>query len=92
MTFSFPYLATPKDQREELFLKKINQCKVLFDFTKTLHEVDQKEIKRETLLELVEYVLTEKNALTPASYKDITEMVSTTLLIHFERIQIFQGN
>jgi serine/threonine-protein phosphatase 2A regulatory subunit B' len=74
-----PIKSVAQELREEMFLRKINQCKVLFDFTKVLAEVEQKEIKRETLLELVEYILTEKGVLTPTVYKELTDMISVNL-------------
>jgi hypothetical protein len=66
------------ERREELFIRKIQQCKVLFDFTKPLVDIEQKEIKREVLLELVDYISTEKGVLTPPIYKELTEMVIRT--------------
>lgn len=60
-----------------MFLRKIKQCMVVFDFTKALEigETEQKEIKRETLLELVEFLLTEKLAFTVDMYKAVFDMV-----------------
>jgi hypothetical protein len=55
----------------------------LFDFTKVLADVEQKEIKREILLELVEYLLTEKGVLTPQVYKELTDMVT-----HFKSLSL----
>jgi serine/threonine-protein phosphatase 2A regulatory subunit B' len=60
---------------EDLLTRKIRQCRVLFDFTKSLSEVSQKEIKRESLLELVEYFMTERGFLTPNIYKEVVDMV-----------------
>lgn len=56
-------------------LKKLKQCRVIFDFTKPLSDVGQKDIKRDALLELVEYFSLNRGFLTTNIYKEITEMV-----------------
>lgn len=56
-------------------LKKLKQCRVVFDFTKPLSDVGQKDIKRDSLLELVEHFSMNRGFLTPSVYKEVTEMV-----------------
>lgn len=60
-----------------MFIRKVRQCAVVFDFTKSINlvEAEQKEIKRETLLELVEFLLTEKLQFTGEIYKAVFDMV-----------------
>lgn len=65
----------PKEELEELIVKKLRQCRVLFDFTKSLSDVAQKDIKRDTLLELVDFFVTERGFLTPLIYKEVFDMV-----------------
>lgn len=62
-----------------MFIRKVRQCSVVFDFTKSINlaEAEQKEIKRETLLELVEFLLTEKLQFTGEIYKAVFDMVRT---------------
>jgi len=69
------------EEKEALFIRKLKQCCVVFDFTKPINlaEEEQKEIKRETLLELLEFLLTQKLAFTPAIYRAVFSMVSTNL-------------
>lgn len=60
-----------------MFIRKIRQCCVVFDFTDVINlaQAEQKEIKRETLLELVEFVLTDKLPFSPIMYKAVIAMV-----------------
>ena len=67
--------AVSSDEVEALVLKKLKQCRVVFDFTKPLSDVGQKDIKRDALLELVEYFSLNRGFLTVNIYKEITEMV-----------------
>ena len=46
----------PVEEKEELFVRKLRQCCVLFDFEDPLSNVEGKEVKRATLHELVEYI------------------------------------
>eukprot|EP01127_Copromyxa_protea_P018528 TRINITY_DN5853_c0_g1_i1.p1 TRINITY_DN5853_c0_g1~~TRINITY_DN5853_c0_g1_i1.p1 ORF type:complete len:638 (+),score=139.34 TRINITY_DN5853_c0_g1_i1:148-2061(+) len=72
---------TTNAEKEAMFIRKIRQCCVVFDFTDVINlaQAEQKEIKRETLLELVEFVLTDKLPFSPIMYKAVIAMVSTNL-------------
>lgn len=68
--------ATP-GERDDLFLQKIRQCCVLFDFLQDpLSDLKWKEIKRATLNEMVDYVTTNRGVITEAIYPEIVNMVS----------------
>lgn len=69
--------ATPAD-REQLFIQKLRQCCVLFDFASDpLSDLKWKEVKRATLHEMVEYVSSQqKGALTEGIYPEAVNMVS----------------
>eukprot|EP01128_Nolandella_sp_AFSM9_P004687 TRINITY_DN2142_c0_g1_i1.p1 TRINITY_DN2142_c0_g1~~TRINITY_DN2142_c0_g1_i1.p1 ORF type:complete len:638 (+),score=168.28 TRINITY_DN2142_c0_g1_i1:38-1915(+) len=71
----------PPSEQEHMFVEKVNQCKVVFDFTKAINlaEAEQKEIKRECLLELVEFLLTEKIQFSPEMYKAVIDMIRVNL-------------
>jgi len=71
----------PPEDREAMFLRKVKQCCVVFDFTKAINlaEEEQKEIKRETLLELLEFLLTQKMTFSPNVYRAVFSMVSINL-------------
>lgn len=66
----------PSNKRTELFLKKLKQCQVLFDFSDPGADLQGKEIKRQALQDMLEYVATTKGALTDVVYPDIVKMVS----------------
>lgn len=68
-------------ERNDLLLKKIAQCKVLFDFSDPLSDMKGKEIKRQTLTELVEYVGTSRGAISEPAHLELINMV--TELTHF---------
>ncbi|KAI8072564.1 protein phosphatase 2A regulatory B subunit [Gongronella butleri] len=69
----------PVSQRQELFSRKLAQCTVLFDFTDPNAYVKSKEIKRQALQELIEYVATTKNAVPEQMYPKVIRMVSVNL-------------
>lgn len=71
---------SPANEREELFISKIKQCQVLFDFVADpLSDLKWKEVKRAALHEMVEYVTTNRNVLTENTYPEIILMFSTNL-------------
>lgn len=67
--------ASPSEQ-EELFIQKLRQCCVLFDFVSDpLSDIKWKEVKRDALQEMVEYVTSEKNVITEPVYSEAVHMV-----------------
>jgi serine/threonine-protein phosphatase 2A regulatory subunit B' len=67
-------------EREELFVNKVKQCQVLFDFVSDpLSDLKWKEVKRAALHEMVEYVTTNRGVLTEAVYPEIVVMFSVNL-------------
>lgn len=69
----------PGNLRTELLQRKLQQCCVLFDFTDPKSDLKQKEIKREALLQCVEYLLAARDPLTEPVYNSVFVMVSTNL-------------
>ncbi|GFO13219.1 serine/threonine-protein phosphatase 2a 56 kda regulatory subunit delta isoform, partial [Plakobranchus ocellatus] len=66
--------ATPAE-REELFIQKIRQCCVLFDFVQDpLSDLKWKEVKRAALNEMVEYVTQNRGVITEAIYPEAIHM------------------
>lgn len=63
-------------EREDLFIKKIRQCCVLFDFTEPLDDLKWKEVKRSALQEMVEYINNNNGIITEAVYPEAIQMVS----------------
>merc|ERR1719383_827577 len=70
-------MEVPAAEREELFIKKIRQCSVLFDFvTDPLSDLKWKEVKRSALNEMVEYITTQRGVISEAVYPEIVFMFS----------------
>jgi len=65
---------TPPANREELFILKLQLCSVIFSFDDQTSDKRGKDMKRQTLLELVDYVN------TPAGQKIFTESVMGDLM------------
>jgi len=68
----------PPAERSELFRRKLEVCAVVFDFH---HDTQQreKEAKRQTLLEIVEYVNNTRNCFNEALMQDVVEMVGANI-------------
>jgi serine/threonine-protein phosphatase 2A regulatory subunit B' len=65
--------------RPDMLLKKIRQCNTIFDFTDPMSDLKGKEVKRQTLSELVEYVANTRGAITEPVYPEVVSMFSTNL-------------
>ncbi|KAI5643071.1 protein phosphatase 2A regulatory B subunit (B56 family) domain-containing protein [Phthorimaea operculella] len=64
----------PSSEQEELFIRKLRQCCVAFDFMDPVADLKGKEIKRATLGELVEYITGGRGVLTEPVYPEIIKM------------------
>lgn len=64
-----------------MFIRKLIQCQVLFDFTDPSSDLKNKEIKRQELQEMLEYVATVRGAITDAVYPDVVRMVLHTIYL-----------
>ncbi|XP_036165305.1 serine/threonine-protein phosphatase 2A 56 kDa regulatory subunit epsilon isoform isoform X4 [Myotis myotis] len=65
----------PSSEQPELFLKKLQQCCVIFDFMDTLSDLKMKEYKRSTLNELVDYITISRGCLTEQTYPEVVRML-----------------
>lgn len=65
----------PPARRTDLFLKKLAQCQVLFNFSDPSSDLNGKEIKRQALQDMLEYVATTKGVITDALYPEVVKMV-----------------
>ena len=70
-----PVLDVPSSEQEELFIRKLRQCSVGFDFMDPVADLKGKEIKRATLNEIVDYITAGRGVLTEAVYPEIIRMV-----------------
>ncbi|KAK3742246.1 hypothetical protein QZH41_009008 [Actinostola sp. cb2023] len=67
----------PVGEREDLFVQKLQQCCVMFDFAvDPLSDLKYKEIKRATLNELVDFVTHNKNVVAEPIYPEAIKMFS----------------
>mmetsp|Transcript_709 Transcript_709/g.1256 ORF Transcript_709/g.1256 Transcript_709/m.1256 type:complete len:481 (+) Transcript_709:165-1607(+) len=69
----------PAAERQQLFSKKLQLCTFSYDFLEPSRNVREKEIKRQTLLELVDYVNTGQGKFTESVFDDIVHMLSANL-------------
>jgi serine/threonine-protein phosphatase 2A regulatory subunit B' len=68
----------PLAERTELFRKKMQVCSALFDFHSDVNQKD-KEAKRQTLLEIVEYVNNTRNCFNESLMQDVVSMVGANI-------------
>ena len=62
-------------EKEELFIQKIRQCTVLFDFVSDpLSDLKWKEVKRAALQEMVEFVTQNRGVLTDPVYPEVNKL------------------
>ncbi|KAL6807411.1 putative B56-delta regulatory subunit of protein phosphatase 2A [Trichoderma sp. SZMC 28013] len=69
----------PPNRRQELFMQKIDQCNVIFDFNDASGDMKAKEIKRLALHELLDYVANNRQVITEPMYPRVVEMFSKNL-------------
>lgn len=70
---------TSVDQQEKLFVAKLKQCCVIFDFSDCISDLKSKEIKRACLNEIVDYITVTRNCLTENVYPEVINMISVNL-------------
>ncbi|KAF5726696.1 serine/threonine protein phosphatase [Tripterygium wilfordii] len=69
----------PSSEKQNLFIGKLRLCCVLFDFTDPTKDLKEKEIKRQTLLELVDYVTAANGKFTETVVLEVVKMLSVNL-------------
>lgn len=65
----------PSHMRPDLFIQKIKQCHVVFDFSDASAELREKEIKRQTLQEILDHISMTRGVLVEGVYPEIIQMV-----------------
>jgi len=68
----------PSGERTELFRRKMEACTVVLDFTNEATQ-PEREAKRQTLLEIVEYVNNTRNCFNEALMVDVVNMVGANI-------------
>jgi len=69
----------PPNSRQDLFMRKIDQCNVIFDFNDASTDMKSKEIKRLALHELLDYVANNRQVITESMYPRVVEMFAKNL-------------
>lgn len=75
-----PYFKdVPSADRQTLFIRKLNICCLQFDFSDTLKMIREKETKRQTLIELVEFIQSGSGKINEACQEELVKMVSVNI-------------
>ncbi|CAO3596492.1 unnamed protein product [Absidia cylindrospora] len=69
----------PVSQRQDLLVKKLKQCQVLFDFNDPSACLESKDIKRQALQEMLHYVGTTRGAVPESIYPEVVRMFSVNM-------------
>ncbi|PWA80169.1 Armadillo-type fold [Artemisia annua] len=69
----------PSSEKHSLFIKKLNMCCVVFDFSDPSKNLKEKDVKRQTLLELVDYMTSVPTKFNEVTMQEIIKMVSSNL-------------
>ncbi|XP_059661108.1 serine/threonine protein phosphatase 2A 59 kDa regulatory subunit B' zeta isoform-like isoform X2 [Cornus florida] len=69
----------PSSEKHSLFIRKLNMCWAVFDFSDPSKNLKEKEIKRQTLLELVDYVSSATSKFNEITMEEITKMIAANL-------------
>ncbi|KAJ7905419.1 protein phosphatase PP2A0 B subunit gamma isoform [Mycena olivaceomarginata] len=74
-----PFMETPPSERPQLFIKKLHQCRVLFDFNDASAELKGKQVKAQALHEMLDYITTQRGVITENVYPEVVGMFATNL-------------
>jgi serine/threonine-protein phosphatase 2A regulatory subunit B' len=74
-------MEVPQQDRHELFLQKLRQASVVFDFNDVSTELQGKNIKAQALSEMLEFVTTQRGVITEDIYPEVVKMVRLKSLI-----------
>ena len=67
------------EERNDLFVRKLQQCKVVFDFNDASAELQGKQVKAQTLHEMLEYITQNRGVVTEQIYPEVVNMVCPLL-------------
>ena len=77
---ALPHLKdTPHGEQSDLFIRKLQQCCVVFDFMDPVSDLKSKEVKRACLNELVDYITATRGVLTEPCYPEIVRMIACNI-------------
>lgn len=66
-------------EQQELFIKKLQQCCVVFDFMDPVSDLKSKEVKRACLNELVDYITATRGVLAEPVYPEVVRMIACNI-------------
>ena len=69
----------PSSEKQNLFMRKLNICCVVFDFNDPAKHLKEKDVKRQTLLELVDYVSSVNSKFNEVAMQEMTKMIAANL-------------
>ena len=68
------------EDRNSLFIQKLQQCRVIFDFNDASSDLNGKQVKAQTLHEMLEYITSQRGVITEQIYPEVVGMVCKGLL------------
>ncbi|XP_057431792.1 serine/threonine protein phosphatase 2A 59 kDa regulatory subunit B' gamma isoform-like isoform X2 [Lotus japonicus] len=69
----------PSSEKPNLFIRKLSMCCVVFDFNDPAKHLKEKDVKRQTLLELVDYISSVNSKFNELTMQEVTKMVAANL-------------
>ncbi|GAA5880741.1 hypothetical protein JCM3774_005696 [Rhodotorula dairenensis] len=73
------FLEVPIVERHELFVQKLHQCAHVFDFNDASADVGSKQIKSQTLAEMLDWITTQRGVITENIYPEVVHMFASNL-------------
>ncbi|ODV65452.1 protein phosphatase 2A regulatory B subunit, partial [Hyphopichia burtonii NRRL Y-1933] len=67
------------EEQISLFIQKVDQCNIMFDFSDPTYDIRGKEIKRITLSELIQFISNTRLTYTDEMYKHVINMYKKNL-------------
>ncbi|KAL1410375.1 serine/threonine-protein phosphatase 2A 56 kDa regulatory subunit delta isoform [Vanrija albida] len=67
------------EERNDLFIQKLQQCRVVFDFNDASSELRGKQVKAQTLHEMLEYITQQRGVITEPIYPEVVGMFASNL-------------
>lgn len=69
----------PLQEKQPLFVRKLQLCAFTFDFADPVKDLKEKEVKRQTLIEIVDYVSNGPQRFNDAVADDVIAMISANI-------------
>lgn len=69
----------PPEEQISLFIQKVDQCNIIFDFSDPTHDIIGKEIKRVTLQELIQFIISNRFNYAEEMYRHVIAMFKKNL-------------